>query len=110
MMTRAEMALETLAYSPLSCLTRLIPREHFIQFSRRGNFKFYVLPNCWRVLKLKDRISYREFLQQIEPRSIILNWRQKRNPRNGTTLYLPGRMNSKISVSWQGHDRWLLRL
>jgi hypothetical protein len=30
-MTKAEMVLETLAYLPLSYLTRLLAREHFIQ-------------------------------------------------------------------------------
>jgi hypothetical protein len=40
-MTRAEMVLEALAYSPLSNLMRLLAREHFIQFSRRESFKSY---------------------------------------------------------------------
>jgi hypothetical protein len=43
-MTRAEMVLEMLAYSPLSYLTRLLAREHFIQFSRHEGFKLFPLP------------------------------------------------------------------
>jgi hypothetical protein len=35
------MALETLVYSPLSYSTRLLAREHFIQFSRLESFKLY---------------------------------------------------------------------
>jgi hypothetical protein len=35
------MAVETLAYSPLSCLTWLTAGEHFIQFSRGESFKLY---------------------------------------------------------------------
>ena len=43
-MTRTEIVLETLSYSPLSNLTRLLAREHFIQFSSRESFKFYSKP------------------------------------------------------------------
>jgi hypothetical protein len=48
-MMAAELAVETLAYSPLTCLTRLIAREHFIQFSRRESFK---LIRVWMVTEM----------------------------------------------------------
>ena len=41
MMTK-EMVLETLIYSPFNRLTRLLDREHFIEFSRRESFKLYI--------------------------------------------------------------------
>jgi hypothetical protein len=40
LMTTAEMADETLAYSPLRSLKQPIAKEHFMQFSRRESFKF----------------------------------------------------------------------
>jgi hypothetical protein len=40
-MKGAQIVVETLAYSPLSCLTWLTAGEHFIQFSRRESFKLY---------------------------------------------------------------------
>jgi hypothetical protein len=41
LLTRVELALETLAYSPLSYLTWPIAREHFVQFSCSESFKLY---------------------------------------------------------------------
>jgi hypothetical protein len=43
LMTRTEMVLETLVFSPFICLTRLLAREYFIEFSRRESFKLYDL-------------------------------------------------------------------
>jgi hypothetical protein len=42
-MKTADMVVETLAYSPLSFLTRLLAQEYFIQFGYRKNFKLYLL-------------------------------------------------------------------
>jgi hypothetical protein len=41
-MVGADMALETLTYSPRSNLSRFLALEHFIQFSHRESFVFYV--------------------------------------------------------------------
>jgi hypothetical protein len=55
------------------------------------------------------------FLSQIftadETGSIVLNWRQKGNPWNGTILSLHGRRKFKqFCVSRQGHDHCLCGL
>jgi hypothetical protein len=49
LLTRANMALETLAYSPLSNLTRLLAREHLIELTRRESFKLYYIQNTHSV-------------------------------------------------------------
>jgi hypothetical protein len=41
LMTRTEMVLETLVYTPLNQLTQLLAREHFVESSRRDGFKLY---------------------------------------------------------------------
>jgi hypothetical protein len=43
---RAEMAVEILAYSPLSYLTRLITREHFIHFSSHESLNLCMTNLC----------------------------------------------------------------
>jgi len=63
--------------------------------------------NCWNVLKPGERHSYPILLKQMQPGFIILNWRQKGNPWNGTIFNFHRRKNS---VSRQGNDHCLLGL
>ena len=50
--------------------------------------------SCWHMLKLNERSSYFELLEQTKPGSITLNCRQKGNPWNGTIPKLHRRKNS----------------
>lgn len=54
-----------------------------------------VLPSCWHVSKLRERLSCSGLLQQVKPGSIILDRGQKSNPWNSTILDFLGRTYSK---------------
>jgi hypothetical protein len=57
---------------------------------KQNRGKKLFLPSYWYVLRLSE-ILYPGSLQQIKPGPIVLNRRQKGNPRNGTVFNLPGR-------------------